>query len=230
MWLKNQRIQQFGGGRLERTGIAFVSAVQLLAMGSHKDKPTLQLIKRIRHERKSLLTAFESFIVVSLARAQSKRPGAMAEVGVFEGGSARLICEAKGEKVLHLFDTFEGLPKATAPDRQVHRLKQFASSLESVQAYLQDFPNVYFHKGLFPESAAAMEELPYGFVHFDVDLYESTRACLEYFYPKMIPGGIMLSHDYSMLTGVKKAFDEFIADKPEGLIELPTTQCMLVKL
>ena len=53
---------------------------------------------------------------------------------------------------------------------------------------------------------------------------------MEFFYPRMVPGGVMLTHDYSLLGGVKKAFDEFFADKPEGIIELPTTQCMVVKL
>ena len=33
-----------------------------------------------------------------------------------------------------------------------------------------------------------------------------------------------------MLGGDEGAFDEFFADKPEGIIELPTTQCMVVKL
>ncbi|NLE39771.1 MAG: macrocin-O-methyltransferase, partial [Pirellulaceae bacterium] len=54
-------------------------------------------------------------------------------------------------------------------------------------------------------------------------------ACLEYFYPRMIPGGIILSHDYDILAGVMKAFHEFFADKPESIIELPTTQCMVVR-
>ncbi len=39
----------------------------------------------------------------------------------------------------------------------------------------------------------------------------------------------MLSHDYSILAGVRQAFAEFLADKPEDLIELPTTQCMVIK-
>jgi hypothetical protein len=39
----------------------------------------------------------------------------------------------------------------------------------------------------------------------------------------------MLSHDYSVLSGVKQAFTEFLADKPEDLIELPSTQCLVIK-
>lgn len=109
-------------------------------------------------------------------------------------------------------------------------MNQYACSLESVQKYLSGYPNVSFYKGLFPDTAGPVSNERFSFVHFDVDLYESTLGCLEFFYPRMIPGGIMLSHDYSLLSGVREAFAKFLADKPEGLIELPTTQCMLVKL
>lgn len=67
-------------------------------------------------------------------------------------------------------------------------------------------------------------------MHWDVDLYESTLACLAFFYPRLHAGSVLLSHDYSLLAGVRAAFDEFLADKPESLIELPTSQCMVVKL
>jgi hypothetical protein len=112
----------------------------------------------------------------------------------------------------------------------VHRPHQYACSLESVRSYLAAYPGVSYYKGCFPDTAGPVAELRFSFVHFDVDLYEGTRACLEFFYPRMIPGGIMLSHDYSILRGVRQAFQEFMADKPEGLIDLPTTQCMCVKL
>ena len=45
----------------------------------------------------------------------------------------------------------------------------------------------------------------------------------------MTPGGAMLSHDYSILAGVRKAIDEFLDDKPEKPIEMPSTQCLIVK-
>ena len=39
-------------------------------------------------------------------KATRKLSGDIAEVGVYRGGSAMIICEAKGNKKLHLFDTF----------------------------------------------------------------------------------------------------------------------------
>jgi hypothetical protein len=232
MWLQTNFIQGLGGGFLERLLVQIASSVENLSLSLHKNADTLRLIRDTRKQRKWLLTTSEAFFLHSLTRAQSKQPGAIAEVGVFEGGSARMICEIKGDAPLHLFDTFSGLPDASEYDSHAHRNKSnlYSCSLESVQSYLQAFPNVFYHKGLFPHSVAAVPvDERFSFAHFDVDLYESTLGCLNYFYPRMNPGGVILSHDYSILQGVRKAFSEFLGDKPEALIELPTTQCMVVK-
>jgi hypothetical protein len=103
-------------------------------------------------------------------------------------------------------------------------------SLGNVQAYLQDFCNVLFHQGFFPDSAAGLEDLRFSFVHLDVDIYRSTLSCLEWFYPRMNRGAMLVSHDYPVAEGVRKAFDEFLADKPECLIELSETQAAFIKL
>jgi len=233
MWLQTNFVQGLAGGSLERLLITLASGFENLALGLHKNADTLRLIRETRRQRKWLLTSNEAFLIHSLARSQSQVPGAIAEVGVFEGGSARMICESKGEVALHLFDTFSGLPSAGEFDACIHREKKnlYACSLESVQDYLRSFPNVHFHKGLFPHSAGGVpREEVFSFVHLDVDLYESTLNCLHYFYPRMRSGGVMLSHDYSILHGVRKAFSEFFHDKPEQLIELPTTQCLVLKI
>ena len=234
-FMNNSWVQKLGGGGLERTGLRFVSMVNMLMLGAHKEPDVLRRIRAIRRQRRCLLSANELFIVHSLARAHAGRDGAMAEVGVYDGGSARIICEAKGERRFFMFDTFEGLPEGVAHEKNMYRKAQYASNFDSVSAYVADFPNVSVHKGYFPESALALDELEFtearfSFVHFDVDLYQSTLDCLDYFYPRMLPGGVMLSHDYSVLKSVKQAFTEFLEDKPESVIEMPTTQAMIVKL
>jgi O-methyltransferase len=230
MWMKSRWFQKLGGGGLERFGLRLWSRLQFSALNSRKDKETVDLLWKIHKDRRSLLSAFEGYLVFAAARAQAGRLGDFAEVGVYKGASARLICEAKGNKKLRLFDTFEGLPPDGDKDAGVHRRRQYACSLESVQDYLQDYGNIEYHKGIFPESTAGVADAQYAFAHFDVDLYDGTLGCLNYFYPRMVPGGIMLSHDYGLLSGVEKAFQEFFADKPEGIIEQPTTQCMVIKL
>lgn len=230
MWMKSRWFQRLGGGGLEQFGLRLWSRLQFTALHGRKDPEVVRLLWRIHCEKRSLLSAFEAYLVYSLARAQASRPGDFAEVGVYKGASAKLIAEVKGPKNLHLFDTFEGLPPDSEHDAGVHRENQYASSLESVREYLKGYSNLHFHQGVFPESARNLPETQYAFAHFDVDLYDGTLACLRYFYPRMIPGGIMLSHDYGLLSGVEKAFREFFADKPEPIIEQPTTQCMVVKL
>jgi len=66
-------------------------------------------------------------------------------------------------------------------------------------------------------------------VHIDVDLFEATLASLVFFYPKMNKAGIIISHDYDE-PGVRKAFDDFFADKPEPVIEMSGCQCLVVKV
>ena len=220
----------FGGGIFERLWLGVISRVQLFLLGKHKDKEIVRRIRQVRRERRSLLTAYEAFTIHAVAKGCCVLPGEMAEVGVFQGGSAKLLCEIKGDKALHLFDTFEGLPPAAAEDKSVHRPSQYACSLESVSAYLREYDNVHFYPGLFPDSAAEVPEQKYCFAHFDVDLYEGTLACLDYFYPRMVTGGVMVSHDYSLLAGVRQAFDEFFANRVEKPIEQPSTQCMIIKL
>lgn len=231
MLATNRTFQRLVGGTfLERWGVNFLSRMQFWQMGAHKSPKLIKLLKKVRRERQSLVTGREMFLIHSLASSLADRPGDFAEVGVFQGSTARLMCEVKGEKILRLFDTFAGLPKDSDKDPGVHKEKQYACSLESVSKYLESFPNVTYHKGLFPDSTEGVPEAQYALAHFDVDLYEGTLACLEYFYPRMIPGGVLISHDYSILQGVKTAFTEFLADKEENVIELPETQCMVIKL
>ena len=96
---------------LRRLTIGFFAQLELLLLSGHKDRATLANIRRCRRKSESLLTGNEAFLLYSLAAAQRGFGCAMAELGVYQGSSARIICEAKGQSPLHLFDTFSGLPE-----------------------------------------------------------------------------------------------------------------------
>ena len=185
------------------------------------------LIDRVKHERDMLLGDTEAYQIHMAVKRTAKLPGDIAEVGVYQGGSAMLICKAKGEKHLHLFDTFEGIPSVQKIDK--FREGQFASQLEDTQSYLKDETNVHFYKGIFPDTAQPIEGKTFSFVHLDVDTYESTKGCIEFFFPRMNRGGVIISHDYIPARGVRKAFDDFFTDRPEPIIEMSGTQCLIVK-
>ena len=120
--------------------------------------------------------------------------------------SSKIICEYKKFKDLHLFDTFEGLPELTDKDNPNHFKKgQYPALLEDVKRYLKSYENVYFYKGLFNDRKMMINYERFSLVHLDVDLYEPTKECLEFFYDKVNKGGIIISHDYNSTKGVKKA-------------------------
>ena len=231
MRLRNRIIRQFSGGRIERLANASISSLQCLFMRTHKDHTLLRFIKQTRKELDGPL-ADEAFLLYSVAQAQTSVPGDYAEVGVYRGGSARIICEAKGEKRLHLFDTFTGLPEPSEKDGGVFRRGQYCCPRKEVERALRDFDNVVIYEGVFPQTVGGVypiQNTTFSFVNLDVDLFDATSAALRFFYPRLNSVGILISHDYSVLPGVRTAFDEYFRDKREQVIELPTTQCMCVK-
>lgn len=187
------------------------------------------LISAIKKERATKLGYNEAFQLKRSALSVAKVEGDYAEVGAFNGGSTKIICESKGTKALHVFDTFEGLPDTDNNDSEWFEKGQYSCSLESVKAYLSEYNNVHYYKGLFPNTSAPVEDKRFAFVSLDVDLYSSTLDSLRFFYPRMSIGGIIMSHDYVSADGVRQAFDTFFQDKPEPIIELSGSQCLIVK-
>jgi hypothetical protein len=53
----------------------------------------------------------------------------------------------------------------------------------------------------------------------DLGIYQAYKEGLEFFYPRLSAGGIILSNGYNKAPwpGCKKAVDEFLAGKPEQL-------------
>jgi hypothetical protein len=194
-------------------------------------------MRTVRELKKRLdmgVTPLEAVQLLWLVRATSGLGGSMAEVGVYRGGTARLIRKVDNSRHLHLFDTFTGVPEPSADDRSFlwGRAKKgrFAFPLEKVKSYFQDCDKVSFHPGYFPATGEAVKHEKFSFVHSDVGLYESTRAVLEFFYPRLLRGGILISHDFATGHGVRKAFEEFFAGRPEPVIELPGNQALVVKI
>lgn len=199
--------------------------------GNAERKEFTKALKKIRSETELLLEDIEAYHIYMAVKRTQKVPGDIAEVGVFKGGSAKIICSAKGEKSLHLFDTFEGLPKVDDIDMVWPFYEgKFAASYDSVKDYLKNDGNIFFYKGIFPGTSEPVKEKTFSLVNLDVDTYDSTKKCLEFFYTRMSSGGIILSHDYITAPGVKKAFDEFFESKTEPVLETAGSQCLVVKV
>lgn len=203
---------------------------QLINYMGERRRLIFKFVMRIRRQRRvGSLMPNEAYQLYTAVLNTNKIKGDIAEVGVYKGGSARIICEVKRNKKLYLFDTFEGLPEVDAIDT-LFKKGEFCSSIKEVKEYLKEFKNVYFFKGFFPQTSTPIKNNTFSLVHLDVDIYKSTLDSLKFFYPRMEKGGIIISHDYINSAGVTEAFDEFFKKKKEPLIELSGSQVMVVKL
>lgn len=163
--------------------------------------------------------------------------GDFAELGVFQGETANIIHEMDTTRILHLFDTFEGFDKQdllleNSTEDKFSTSNFSNTSLEEVKKYIDGNENVHFHPGYFPDSAKNLNETNYAFVHLDADLYKPTLAALNYFYPKLSVGGVIIIHDYNHTwDGLRKAIDEFVQSIPETIVEVADWQgsIMIVK-
>jgi len=75
-------------------------------------------------------------------------------------------------------------------------------------------------------------QLLFALVNLDADLFKPTKAGLEYFYPLLSPGGVIIIHDYNYKwPGIKKAVDEFASAIPETLVMVPDMEgsVMIIK-
>jgi hypothetical protein len=224
-----RRIGKFASYALEHRGMGIVSYNY-----TPEQRRIFDLVHKIQTETELLTTEDGAQQLFMAVKKSGRVIGDLAEVGVYKGGSAKLICEAMQERGenssnLYLFDTFEGLKNVREIDRAHMYNGQFESRFEEVSNYLKGYERVFIYKGLFPATGEPIKNRRFSFVNFDVDTYESTAACIQFFYPRMNPGGIIMSHDYATLPGVKKAIDDFFADKPELIIEMARTQCLVVK-
>lgn len=181
--------------------------------------------------RRSQLNPAKLYALFQFASNATAIPGDVAELGVFRGGSARLLARTLPQKTLHLFDTFQGMPFHDA-SKDLHVAGDFADTTrEAVGAFLADCGNVSFHVGMFEDTMPALAARRFALVHIDADLYDSVRQCCEFFYPRLADGGIMLFDDYGFVScpGAREAVDQFFAGKPETPIYLATGQSVVIR-
>ncbi|HEY4519570.1 MAG TPA: TylF/MycF/NovP-related O-methyltransferase [Candidatus Paceibacterota bacterium] len=221
----------------QKLGLLLINIIRMrhgvvIFYGERERARILDTIARVRRERKLLLSDHEAYQLFMIVQKVAHVEGDIAEVGTYQGVSSKLIAEARGnssEKHIYLFDTFEGLPALSDIDRSLFHEGQYVAGVEGVRQYLSSYKNISIYKGLFPDTAEPIKNKKFSLVHFDVDTYESTKNSIEFFYPRMTRGGVILSHDYINSPGVKKAIDEYMKGKPEAIFESSWRQCMIVK-
>lgn len=172
-------------------------------------------------------------------------PGAAAELGVYKGDTAWQINYFLPEKQFYLFDTFEGFAESDIKIEKAYALSKAETgefSDTSVGAVLERLPHpekCHIRKGHFPETAAGLAHAEFAFVSIDPDLYEPALAGLEFFYPRLNEGGVIIVHDYENMQfkGVRQAVKEYdqkliaMGKRPLKLVPLGDLHgsCVIIK-
>lgn len=178
-----------------------------------------------------------------LLRQADVKNGHAAECGCFRGLSAYQIAGYLKEKnflqKFYIFDSFEGLSEFNERDMSpevnydvAKKRKQFACSLETVRQNLKSFPFIEYKKGWIPQRFKEVQNEKFCFVHIDVDLYQPILDSIQFFYPLLTKGGIMVFDDYGCVQfpGAKKAVDDSLKflNNP-FFMPLPSGQAFLIK-
>jgi O-methyltransferase len=148
--------------------------------------------------------------------------GAIAELGVYQGLTSRFIHTQAPERLLYLFDTFAGFPSDALEVAEDRRFRD--TSQERVATFIGDTRNIEFRAGYFPGTAAGLEQERFALIMLDFDLYKSAVEAFRFFYPRLEPGGYFFMHDFNSPESdraISRAAAEFLADKPESILEIP---------
>lgn len=204
------------------------------------DPDYLEADRLVKQNNVTGIPSDRCYVLLEFARQVSKVKGDIAECGVRYGKSSLFILTGFGEdskKTMHIFDSFEGLSSPASEDenpgeKTVWESGELAVPEDAVRNNLRRFSDrLKFYKGWIPTRFGDVKKKKFAFVHIDVDLYQPTKDSIAFFYERLSPGGVMICDDYGSgyCPGAKQAFDEFFKKKPEGVISLPTGQCVVIK-
>ncbi len=150
-------------------------------------------------------------------------PGAIAEVGVFQGATSAILQAAAPGRHLHLFDTFAGFPQEQLDvPGEDDRFRDTSAGM--VRGRLPADAVVTLHPGTVPDTLKQVSDVQFAFVLLDLDISEPTRAALEFFWTRMPRGAYLFVHDYhnpESLWAAQRVLGDFLQDKDELLVDLP---------
>ncbi|MGI0060567.1 MAG: TylF/MycF/NovP-related O-methyltransferase [Nitrosotalea sp.] len=167
-----------------------------------------------------------------LYKMASDIPGAIIECGVFKGNSLSrfamfrsLFGNIYSKKIIG-FDTFGKFPTTKFVDDKKFRAKliddagEQSISKEQLMKVLEHKvvdKNIDLVKGditkTVPDYVKSHPELKISLLNVDTDIYEPVVTILEYLYPKVTKGGIVVLDDYGVFPGETKAVEEYFKDK-----------------
>jgi len=144
--------------------------------------------------------------------------GDVLEVGTWRGGTGGLLARRASllglDLQVFLCDTFTGVIKSGELDRSYGDGEHADTSVPVVEALLArlDVANVTILRGIFPEDTAdRIADRGFRLCHIDVDVYRSGKDVLEWVWPRLAAGGIVVFDDFGFpsTTGIAALVHEW---------------------
>lgn len=167
--------------------------------------------------------------------------GDFIECGTNRGGFARAICEyidlSQSGKIFYLLDTFKGLDDEllTAEEKKSgkkeHFFNEYSECYQDVKKTFESFDFIKIIRGRVPESLVNVESRQIAFLSIDMNSVVPEIAALNYFWPKLVAGAIIILDDYAYATCELQytAHNEWAATNNIKILSLPTGQGIIIK-
>ena len=175
------------------------------------------------------------WLLVELVRQCEHLDGSMAEFGTYRAGVAFMLLGLTEVDRLYLFDTFAGIPSDRLTEYEA--VEHFGGQLnETSPAFVEERLSRWAGRfticpGDVFETLQQTETGPLSFVHMDLNVSAPTAFALDYVYPRLVPGGVMVLDDYGWLKcrDQRAVVEAFFSERPDKVIALPTGQGLMVK-
>ncbi len=204
-------------------------------LGDVKFKETYKVIGA-----NNMIDVYRSYDLWQLVKETAKLDsGAVLEVGVWRGGTGSIIAKQSKisgiKEVVYLCDTFTGIVKAGEKDSTYVGGEHTETSVEIVVELLKklNLDNVKILKGMFPEeSSHLVMDTTFRFCHIDVDVYQSAKDILEWVWPKMVSGGMVVFDDYGFRScdGITKLVNEYFERKDRFILYNLNGHAIMIKI
>jgi O-methyltransferase len=237
---KFDAFQAFGAAG--RTGAGHLPHSVVYPLATYSPWITDTAFQRFYKEIKgsTLVDPYRCYELWSLARESAKLPsGDFIEVGVWRGGTGSLIAAQANRcvdgAVTYLCDTFTGVAKAGASDRHYKGREHADTSKEAVLALARrlELHRIEVLEGVFPdESGIFVADKRFRFCHIDVDVYQSGLDVLEFVWPRMVRGGMVVFDDYGSLStgGITQLVNEQRVEADRLMLHNLNGHAIFVKL
>lgn len=176
------------------------------------------------------------YVACWVANKVKELPGDFVECGVNRGGISRAVIHYVDfetlNKKFYLLDTFNGFPENLREVASKANLDDYEDCYNAVLETFRPFPRVKIVRGPVPQTLPQVDSDRISYLSIDMNVAEPEIAAAEYFWGKMVPGGVILLDDYCysrFYERQRRAFDEFVQRRGSSVLAMPTGQGLIFK-